>query len=222
MDNSSSTSKHWWLLPMPLKKRHREHAHVSPSLTRIGAVLVYGPVELVADAVTKRRTDAVTIAKSTTSNLRSMRAKCFSLMLRLASTLDSSGADTIKLNEDGSIPFTTENSDGDTVIVCRWKTTPIRPRSRRSQNGVQFRLSGEAKTKAKEPLKTSERKVPAKELRTLICSISIVCALLFARNSRLSKKTNPLGYTYRPRGWQEVETNGCWCKSSFWAPRWTG
>lgn len=72
-----------------------------------------------------------------------------------------------QLNEDGSIPFTTENSNGDTVIVCQWKNDANKAAvAAARKNGVQFHsLSGEAKTKAKRAAKTSERKVPAKRTK---------------------------------------------------------
>ena len=63
-----------------------------------------------------------------------------------------------QLNEDGSIPFTTENSNGDTVIVCQWKNDANKAAvAAARKNGVQFHsMSGEAKTKAKRAAKKRE------------------------------------------------------------------
>ena len=171
-----------------------------------------GPAELVADAVTKRRTDAVTIAKSTTSNLRSMRAKCFSLMLRLAAHGLFWGRYD-QLNEDGSIPFTTENSNGDTVIVCQWKNDANKAAvAAARKNGVQFHsLSGEAKTKAKRAAKTSERKVPAKRTKNAYMFYLDSVRSLIRTELEAEQKDEPVRVTHIAREagkrWKQMDAD---------------
>jgi hypothetical protein len=72
-----------------------------------------------------------------------------------------------QLNEDGSIPFTTKNTDGDAVIVCQWKNDTNKAAvATARKSGVQFHsMSGEAKTKAKRATKSGERKVATKRTK---------------------------------------------------------
>ena len=72
-----------------------------------------------------------------------------------------------QFNEDGSIPFTAKNSDGEAVIVCQWKNDTNKAAvAAARKSGVQFHtLSGEAKTKAKRATKSGDRKVATKRTK---------------------------------------------------------